>query len=113
MNAYLSYKTSPGALAGAFISIIGFLVTMAIRVYDKRNDELYNDLISRGRKIEEELAVDTCMFRGRRNPSSERINHSKPLKLIYGSVMTGWLAIAVWFILNANNVAHQVVDKIK
>ncbi len=97
-------KSTPGTYAGIFISMLGLLVTIALRIYDLRNDSLYDDLISRGRKIEEELAIDTGIFRGRRNPPTWWINHSIPVKLIYGSAMAGWLMTAIWFLLITLNI---------
>lgn len=94
----------PGAFAGVLIALIGFFVTTAIMIYDLRNDTLYDDLISRGRKIEEELDVDTGIFLGRRNPPNKWINHSIPVKIIYWASMIGWLAMALWFILILSTV---------
>jgi hypothetical protein len=92
------FKKSPGAFAGLIISLIGLLVTAAIRIYDLRNDTLYDDLISRGRKIEEELDVDTGIFLGRRNRPKKWVNHTIPIKVIYGAAMCGWVLMVVWFI---------------
>ncbi|HLO32683.1 MAG TPA: hypothetical protein VK249_26285, partial [Anaerolineales bacterium] len=52
----------PTSLARMGIALFGLLITIALFVYEKRNSELYDDLISRGRKIEEELGVDTGIF---------------------------------------------------
>src|SRR5262245_50234699 len=37
----------------AGLCFFGFLVTLGLFLYDKRNSELHDDLISRGRKIED------------------------------------------------------------
>src|SRR5262245_66090238 len=55
-------KTWPGAFIGFLLAVVGFCVTYAMWSYDQRNDGLYDDLISRGRKLEEELGVDTGIF---------------------------------------------------
>src|SRR5689334_10758611 len=47
------------------IAVVGLVVTVGLWVYDHRNSALHDDLISRARKIEEELKVDTGVFRGR------------------------------------------------
>ena len=82
-------EASPIARIG--IAIFGLLVTIGLYIYDQRNSELYNDLISRGRKIEEELGVDTGQFLGRREPSRPLINHSNATNLIYGASLVAWL----------------------
>ena len=71
----------PSPLARMAIAGFGLLITIALCVYDRRNSELYDDMISRGRKIEEELGVDTGLFLGRRDPSQKFINHgvSRPI----------------------------------
>jgi len=97
-------KSAPGAYAGIAIGLVGFWVTLAIRLYDQRNDSLYDDLISRGRKIEDELGIDTGIFRGRVSATSRWVNHTRPLQIIYGSAMGGWLAISVWFVLAAAQI---------
>lgn len=102
-------KTIPGAFAGIVIATLGLLITIAIRIYDKRNDTLYDDLISRGRKIEEELGIDTGIFRGRRNPPKWWIKHSIPVNIIYGTAITGWLSIGLWFALIAAKVFTNVI----
>lgn len=75
-------------------SILGFVTTIGLLIYDSRNSELHNDLISRGRKIEEELGVHTGVFRGRLNPKG-LIRHNTATRLIYGSALVAWIA-AIW-----------------
>jgi hypothetical protein len=81
----------PSSLARSGIAIFGLLITTALFIYDRRNSELYDDMISRGRKIEEELGVDTGLFLGRRSPSHKWINHSNATNLIYGAAVAAWL----------------------
>ena len=73
------------------IALFGLLITIALFVYDKRNSELYNDMITRGRKIEEELNVDTGLFPGRLDPTRKFIKHDVATNLIYGTAMVAWL----------------------
>ncbi len=47
------------------IALFGLIVTYALYVYDQRNTQFHDDLISRGRRIEKELGVDTGQFLGR------------------------------------------------
>lgn len=82
----------------AIISIMGLLITIGIKIYDTRNDSIYNDLISRGRKIEEELGVHTGIFKGRIK-GGKFINHGMGLNFIYYPVIIGWLLMSIWLIM--------------
>lgn len=79
------------------ISVFGLVVTFGLFVYDTRNSELHDDLISRGRKIEEELGVDTGIFLGRRTASGV-IKHDVATGVIYGSSALAWLVAIVFLI---------------
>ena len=72
------------------IAIFGLVVTLGLFIYDQRNSVLHDDLISRARKIEDELGVDTGIFRGRLKASC-LFKHDLATKLIYGSSICGWL----------------------
>jgi hypothetical protein len=74
----------------ALIALFGLLITVGLALYDRRNSELYNDLISRGRKIEEELGIDTAIFRGRMNPVNSYQTHSVATKMVYLTTEFGW-----------------------
>lgn len=73
------------------IILFGLVVTVALYIYERRNSELYDDLISRGRRIEQELGVHTGHFLGRRRPANFLIKHSVSINLIYGTAAAGWL----------------------
>jgi hypothetical protein len=104
-------------------AVFGFLVTLGLRIYDRRNDDLYDDLISRARRAEFELGIDTGVFRGRKksrplwngrtihrrlvplarwagligqpgDPVSV-VNHEIALKLVYRTVLLAWLLAGV------------------
>jgi hypothetical protein len=77
-------------LAGALIAVIGFLVTLGLLFYELRNSQLHNDLISRGRRIEAELGIQTGIFRGRTKPQYPFVNHSTAIFIIYGAALAGW-----------------------
>jgi hypothetical protein len=92
-------------ISGIVITFLGLRVTYGIRTYDKRNDELYNDLVSRGRKIEEELGIHTALFKGRVKANkfdifNRKINHGMSLNIIYSSVYAGWGLLLMWYIYN-------------
>ena len=74
------------------ISCFGLLITLALYVCDRRNSELYDDLVSRGRRIEKELGIDTGQFLGRKDPKSRLIQHDVAINLIYGTALAGWLS---------------------
>lgn len=92
-------RNGAGAALGLLLSLVALGVVEALWIYDKRNDELYDDLISRGRKIEEELRVDTGVFRGRRKPRSEEISHRPAVEALYKLALLGWTLLGVWFLL--------------
>lgn len=86
------------------ISLLGLTITFGIRIYDIGNDSLYDDLISRGRKIEKELGVATGIFLGRKKGRTAcyygAVNHGRGLKFIYTSVYAGWGLILIWYLYN-------------
>jgi hypothetical protein len=73
------------------VSVFGLLITLALYIYERRNSELYDDLVSRGRRIEKELGIDTGQFLGRKDPKSRLIQHDVAINLIYGTALAGWL----------------------
>jgi hypothetical protein len=78
------------------VSVFGLLITLALYIYERRNSELYDDLVSRGRRIEKELGIDTGQFLGRKDPKSRLIQHDVAINLIYRTALAGWLfALAV------------------
>lgn len=83
----------------SLIAVAGLAISIGLWIYDTRNDGLYNELISRARRIELELGVDTGMFRGRPKPSGFWIRHGVATGVIYGTVILGWVVLLVWSIL--------------
>ena len=74
------------------------LASIGLFIYDKRNSELHDDLISQGRKIEEELGIETGIFRGRLN-STGIIKHDVATNLAYFSTFIAWVAALVIIIV--------------
>jgi hypothetical protein len=78
------------------IGVMGFLTTLGITLYDQRNSELYNGLISRAKYLEEILALpQTGQFRerprrGRRLFGLLPMGHDIGLSMIYGPVLGAW-----------------------
>ena len=75
-------------------AILGLLATIGLLISELRNSQLHDDLISRGRKIEDELGIDTGVFKGRTD-ARLFIKHDVAIFLIYGVALTGWLG-AIW-----------------
>ena len=52
------------------------------------------------RKIEEELGIDTGLFRGRLKTYNKFIKHDIATNLIYGTVLLAWLLaiVAIWWL---------------
>jgi hypothetical protein len=76
-------------------AVFGFLVVLALWMYDTRNSELYDDLISRGRRTEQELGIHTGVFRGRLAPRRNLVSHGPALTLVYGVVLAAWALAGV------------------
>jgi hypothetical protein len=81
------------SLAG--LALVGLVVTAGLCVYDRRNTELHNDLVSRIRRLEAELGVHTGIMRGRLDPTRRLVQHGTATKLIYGASAVAWLGAAV------------------
>jgi len=72
------------------LTIFGFFVTLALQRYDLRNSQLYDDLISRSRRAEYELGVNTGAFLGRPSSLIPNIQHDPALRLVYRSCLLAW-----------------------
>lgn len=92
----LLLKSDPDALAGIIIATFGLVVTLAIAVYDQRNSQLHDELISRARRVERDLGLAVGQFLGR--PGSWRfVKHDSAVLTIYGATAAAWLAAIVFF----------------
>lgn len=82
--------------AGIGIAIFGLVVTFALMVYDQRNSQLHDELISTGRRIEAELGIAVGQIRGR--PGSRGIvKHDFATALVYIATMSAWVFAALVF----------------
>jgi hypothetical protein len=90
------YLTATNRAALASAALVGFLVVLGIRIYDVRNSELHDDLISRGRKIEQTLGIERGIYTLRRR-SVFPVQHDTALGLVYGVVLLAWFVTAVLF----------------
>lgn len=75
-------------------AVLGLLVVLGVRVYDVRNSELHDDLVSRGRSTEVALGVRYGVFARRRRPVAP-VQHDLALHLIYGAVLAAWVGAVV------------------
>lgn len=73
------------------IAVLGFVATVGLLIYDLRNSELHDDLISRGRKIEELWGIHTGQFRGRLESKNWFIKHDRATAMIYIGALVGWI----------------------
>lgn len=78
-------------IVGQLVTSLGLLISIGLWIYDMRNDELYNALISRARRIEVELGAHSASFLQRPGPKRDIICHGTATGLIYVSVTLGWL----------------------
>jgi hypothetical protein len=76
---------------GPLFAVLGLIVTGGLLIYDRRNSELHDDLISRGRKIESELGVHTGVFLGRK-VAKGIVKHDNATNLLYGAAIVAWVA---------------------
>jgi hypothetical protein len=100
LAALLSRKAPGEGLSdagGVVVSLLGLTATVALMIYDQRNSQLHDELISRARRIESELKVDVGQFRGR--PGSWRfVQHDVALLMVYGGTCLAWLSAAIVFL---------------
>lgn len=80
-------------------AVLGLVVTIGLLIYELRNSQLHDDLISRARKIEDELGIDTAVFRGRLLARG-LLTHDYATWLIYGAAVIAWGA-AIWAAANS------------
>ena len=90
--------TGLSQIAQTAIVVFGFVVTVALWIYDRRNDELYGDLLERGKRIEQELGIDTGIFLGRKQRSRRAIpvatvlvGHQLAVNIVYAAAITAWM----------------------
>jgi len=83
------------------LALLGAALVAGLWIYDTRNSELHDDLVSRGRRIEEELGVHTGAFRGRLLPKRGWIAHGTATRLIYGATLAAWLLAFLYLLFVA------------
>jgi len=78
------------------IAVFAFVVTLCIATYDKRNDQHYDELVSRAAELERELQIEHGSFSDR--PKSwlkyfgfVKIEHRWPIGVIYAASASLWV----------------------
>jgi hypothetical protein len=79
--------------AGVLLGALGLALTHGLHLYERRNDGLYDDLISRARRIEDELGVHTGIAKARLEPPVSNISHGPATRWIFVSVKLAWLVV--------------------
>lgn len=82
--------TGLAPLAHSLVVGLGMFITVALYIYERRNSQLYGELIQRGREIEVELGIESGLFHGRSAPTNRLICHSVAVRVIYSTAITGW-----------------------
>lgn len=91
---------------GIALALLGLTLTHGLHIYDTRNDQLYGDLISRARRIEYELGVETGIMRGRLEATHPRVSHGRATKWVFASIKAAWCLVAVVLAIRlASNIA--------
>lgn len=80
--------------AKALMAGFGVVVTAALLIYERRNSELYGDLISRGKHLEHHLGANSGVFLGRLG-GRWPVRHDVALFLIYGATLLAWATVFV------------------
>jgi len=88
-----------GSWPPAGIGVFGLATTIALAIYDQRNDELYDELVSRAAEIERRGRIFDGSFAQRpaKLVSLARtlfVEHRWPVALIYGAAAALWLFVA-------------------
>ncbi|MEM9607829.1 MAG: hypothetical protein AAGA99_10445 [Actinomycetota bacterium] len=78
------------SLAAAF----GAVITVGLYLYDRRNSQLYDDLISRGKHLEHAMGFSSGVFQGRLK-STTPISHGAALRVIYSATLLAWLLVLI------------------
>ena len=76
------------------IPAFAFVVTLCIATYNKRNDQHYDELVSRAAELERELQIEHASFSDRPKPwlkyGPVPVEHRWPIGLIYAAAASLW-----------------------
>lgn len=81
------------------VATFGLLVTLCLATYNKRNDQLYNAIVSRAAQLERELGLVHGSFSQRPTPwlsfGPWKVEHGWPVGFIYAASAAVWTYVLV------------------
>jgi hypothetical protein len=91
------------------IAVFGAVVTVALWVYDQRNDQHYDELVSQLASLERDLRIPDGPFGSRPRtwwslPSSRMVEHRWPITTVYAMSLITWLSLLL------SQIVARVVD---
>lgn len=84
----------------AALAVLGLVLVQGLHFYEKRNDGLYNELISRAKRIEAELGVETGIMLGRPASTSRWVDHTRSTQMVFWSMKLAWVVVAVVLVVS-------------
>lgn len=94
------------------ISAFAFVVTLCIATYNKRNDQHYDELVSRAAELERDLQIEHGSFSDRPKPwlkyGPVPVEHRWPIGLIYAAAASLWAYLFTAALLNTGWTAALV-----
>jgi ethanolamine utilization microcompartment shell protein EutS len=98
-----AFKPEGGAPGRLPFAIFGLTVTIGLVTYNKRNDQLYNELVNRAAAIERELGLPDGAFATRPNAWLEfrsltlrwDVSHGRAVYTVYLATVAFWLFLAL------------------
>jgi hypothetical protein len=104
--------SSGGALP---LFMFGLVATLGLIVYNARNDQLYNELVSRAAAIEREVGLPDGGFANRLQPwlkiGFARVSHGVGVAFIYVSSLALWLFGIFWSVGGLTQRAFAARDR--
>ena len=89
------FAASRDFVLNPLISLFGLVITVALMIYNERNDQHYGELIGRAKELERALELHGGQFSQRSGTWLKmlgvKINHSTAVNLIYQASITVWV----------------------
>lgn len=89
------FFTSDTSVINPLISLFGLVITLALMIYNERNDQHYGELIDRAKELERALGLHGGQLRQRSGTwltvLGVRVNHTTAVNLIYQASVTVWV----------------------
>jgi hypothetical protein len=87
--------------------VLGLSLAHGLNIYEQRNDGLYDHVITRARRIEAELGVETGLMLGRPAKPHKRVSHGRATRWVFGSVKGAWIVVAVVLLASVIGNLHS------